>query len=130
MNAKKIQEFLAKNPVKVKTEKKTVNREKVAVDKYGLRVSSHMAAVNQVIADFVTAGYASAVNPATIAKFCIENKITEKDENRIKGHVSWFLRNLVYHPTKRDFVRKNPVIPVASAITTAPETTTSKLHLA
>jgi hypothetical protein len=127
----KIQEFLAKNPIKAKTEKKTVNREKAEVDKYGMRVSGKGAKVNAVISEFVAAGFPEAVQPNTIFKYMAETgKVGDLKESKIKGHVSWFNRNYVFSPVKHDFIKKSPVAPLASAPRSEVKSTLANVHLA
>ena len=131
MNADKIKNFLAANPIKAKSEKKTVNREKVAVDKYGMRITGRGAKVNVVISEFAAAGFPHAVQPNTIYKYMAENNLAaDLKESKIKGHVSWFNRNYVFSPVKHDFIRKAPVSPTASAPRPETKSTLSGLHLA
>jgi hypothetical protein len=131
MNANKISEFLAANPIKVKSEKKTVTREKAELDKYGMRISGKGAKVNAVISDFAAAGFPNAVQPNVIYKFMADSGIlADLKESKVKGHVSWFNRHYVFSPVKHDFIKIAPVTPVASAPRSEVKSTLSSLHLA
>jgi hypothetical protein len=108
MDVKKgIADFLKTAPAKFeKAEKKDKPKtEKIAVDRYGLRRTSKVIILNDLIAGFVDAGRKDAILPENLAK------LSGIPIDRVKGHLSWFNRKNIWNDTKGDYV---PVVKAAA----------------
>ena len=107
-----VKDFLATAPAMfVKPEKKqTEKKGKVPVNRYGLRTTSKMAVVDDIIASFVDAGRLDAITPENLAK------LSGIEKSRCGSHLSWHNRVRVFDPVKGDFIQISKIKKTAPAI--------------